>query len=201
MYYKVYPDAWRIAHWKKNGRPSPPPHIVKFRNIKEHYYKFRPAVFIETGTYKGEMIVRVGKLFKSIISIELDKKLFEEAQLKFSENKKIKIVNGDSTTVLPGILESINEDILFWLDGHYSGGITAMGEKVTPIEEELGIISNHMYRRNLKHVIIIDDARLFNGEDGYPTMDKIRLLSESAYVDYSFNIVNDAIILQPKQLL
>jgi hypothetical protein len=49
---------------------------------------------------------------------------------------------------------------LFWLDGHFCGGVSAHGDKGTPILEELNLILSHRVK---EHVILIDDARLFNG--------------------------------------
>ena len=53
----------------------------------------------------------------------------------------VTIFQGDSATVLPKLLATIQEPCLFWLDGHYSGGITALGKSITPILDELQTIS------------------------------------------------------------
>ena len=52
------------------------------------------------------------------------------------------IVQGDSGKVLSEILLEINEPAIFWLDGHYTAGITARGVKECPIFEELDCIFN-----------------------------------------------------------
>jgi len=75
--------------------------------------------------------------------VELSTELYERAKRKFSRYKHISIFKGDSSKVLPEILSQIEEPCLFWLDGHYSKGITATGEKETPILEELKHIFNH----------------------------------------------------------
>ena len=49
------------------------------------------------------------------------------------DGRRAEILQGDSTDVLPEVVEKMDEPTLFWLDGHYSGGITASGEQETPI--------------------------------------------------------------------
>mgnify|MGYP001369983704 CR=1 FL=1 len=39
--------------------------------------------------------------------------------------------------MLKNIIKNIDKPALFWLDGHYSGGVTGMGDNETPILEEL----------------------------------------------------------------
>jgi 16S rRNA A1518/A1519 N6-dimethyltransferase RsmA/KsgA/DIM1 with predicted DNA glycosylase/AP lyase activity len=70
------------------------------------------------------------KKFKRIWSIELDKILFELARKKFQSESHIKIIQGDSGTVLPELLNKLTDPDIFWLDAHYSGGKTAKVEKI-----------------------------------------------------------------------
>jgi hypothetical protein len=49
--------------------------------------------------------------------------------------------------VLPLIIKDLNEPAIFWLDGHYSSGITAKGDKICPIFEELDSIFNNSKSR------------------------------------------------------
>jgi len=53
---------------------------------------------------------------------------------------------------------------------NFSGGVTAQGEKDTPIYEELAHIFGS---RENRHVIIIDDARLFGTDPAYPTIEAL----------------------------
>ena len=198
-YYKQFPDKWRIADWKKKGMPSPPPHVIKFKNILYFKKKFKATVFIETGTFLGGMDFRIRNLFKKIYSIELDEKLCKNAQERFSSLKHITIIQGDSGIVLSEILDKVNTNVLFWLDGHYSMGITARGDNTTPIEKELLIISKHMINKGLKHIILIDDARLFNGTDDYPTLNQIEKIKNKLFPNYKYEIRYDAIVLTPKK--
>lgn len=66
--------------------------------------------------------------FKKIISIELGVDLFVKAKKGFKNDKNVVIIQGDSREMLPKILKDINKPAIFWLDGHYSAGITAKGD-------------------------------------------------------------------------
>lgn len=58
--------------------------------------------------------------------------------------------------------------ILFFLDGHYSGGVTGMGTTETPVEYEIETIFSKLKGRHF--VVLIDDARAFTGEHDYPVL-------------------------------
>ena len=97
---------------------------------------------------------------------------------------------GDSIDVLPEILAKIEQPCLFWLDAHYSGGVTAKGKKETPILQEIQYILNHDIDR---HIILIDDARCFNGQNDYPTIQELKNIILSHLPDWLFEIDNDVI--------
>jgi hypothetical protein len=84
---------------------------------------------------------------------------------------------------------------LFWLDGHYSGGITAKGPLDTPIVKELDSILNHSVTG---HVILIDDARCFVGENDYPTIDELREILHTERPRWVFEVKDDIIRIHEK---
>jgi hypothetical protein len=181
----------QLKAWQKNGSPYPPPHIVKQMAIAEYQQKYRHTLLVETGTHLGDMVEAQRTKFKKIISIELGIDLFEQAQERFKNYTNITIVQGDSGKVLPKILNDIHEPAIFWLDGHYSAGITAKGDKESPIFEELDAIlnSNNKY----EHVLLIDDARCFNGEGDYPTIEKLTAYFQSKNDRYWLEVKHDII--------
>src|SRR5262249_43165449 len=122
-----------------------------------------------------------------IISFELDQNLAAQAQERFANDSHIQIVQGDSGKLLGEYLATIDEPCLFWLDGHYSGGITAKGTLETPIKNELTAILSHPYDGNL---ILIDDARCFTGENDYPTLDKLKGFIKPSH---KFSVEHDVI--------
>ena len=48
--------------------------------------------------------------------------------------------------VLPKLLPNLSGDINFWLDGHYSSGLTFKGDQECPIKDELDQIGNNLKR-------------------------------------------------------
>lgn len=158
-----------LEKWEQQGRPVPPPHIVKQKVIKEFQKEFNINILIETGTYKGDMVYAMKNNFKKIYSIELGIDLWKQACKRFKNQENVSILQGDSGKVLVGLVSQINERALFWLDGHYSSGITSRGEKECPVFEELESILNTQFN----HVLLIDDARCFNGSGDYPTVEKL----------------------------
>lgn len=161
-----------LIEWQRNGCPIPPPHFVKQLVIQEYQKKSGYTTLVETGTFLGDMVEVQKARFKKVISIELGVELFERAKDRFINDKNVTIVQGDSGKVLPEVLKDINEPSIFWLDGHYSAGLTAKGDKMCPIFEEVKAIFGN---KRLNHILLIDDARCFNGRDDYPT---VKILTE-----------------------
>jgi hypothetical protein len=159
----------RYNNWLDAGRPIPAPPEVKSRNVLTLADLFGLDILIETGTYLGEMITATKNRFKEIYSIEIYEPLAIKARENFASAKNVNIILGDSATELPKLVEKISEPVLFWLDGHYSGEGTGLGLSETPIIAEI----DHIIRKRQKFgdVIIIDDARCFDGTAGYPKLD------------------------------
>jgi hypothetical protein len=179
--------------WLKNGCPVPPPYYLKQITIKEYQERYGYEILVETGTYLGDMVEAQKKNFKKIISIELSAELSEKAKKRFRNDKHIQILNGDSGKILPGVLAGITNPAIFWLDGHYSEGITAKGEKESPIIEELNAILKY---RNLSHILLIDDARSFVGKGDYPSIEELKEYIKTKNVNYQIDIKDDIIRLE-----
>jgi len=162
----------RIAlQWRLSGRPLPPPHVVKQLAILRYQQSRKLATFIETGTFTGEMIEAMRPHFQRLISIEMSPAIHDSARRRFDGDARVEILLGDSAVVLPRVLEQIREPALFWLDGHFMGGSTARTSEDTPVRHELSALLMHRVRR---HLVLIDDARLFDGTAGYPTISELR---------------------------
>lgn len=162
--------------WCETGRTLPPPHIVKQKAIKAYAHLHNTRILIETGTYYGHMVEAMLPNFDHIYSIELSPELCELARKKFKHDRNVTILQGDSGNVLPRLLKSISEPCLFWLDGHYSGGVTVKGDKETPIREELNCILSHSIK---EHVIMVDDISDFGKKQDYPLPKELREIAES----------------------
>lgn len=195
MFKKLFKKGLAVDHdkqlteWERNGKPSPPPHIVKQKTVEEYRNKYGPDILVETGTYLGEMVEAQRENFKKIYSIELSERLFTKAKKRFKAFSHITILQGDSGIVLNKLVPSIDQPAIFWLDGHYSGGITALGEKECPVPEEL----NAILESKFDHVILIDDARLFNGTNDYPTIEEIKGIFRAKGKNYNIETRDDII--------
>jgi hypothetical protein len=188
-YKKQYRYLKEYVKWKINGKPLPPPHIVKQLAIRKYSRKCSITTLVESGTYLGEMVEAQRRYFQKIVTIELSPALFESAKNKFQECKNVEIVLGDSGVLIRDIVVNLKAPAIFWLDGHYSGGDTAKGKNVTPILNELEAI----IQSDKEHIILIDDARLFNGEDEYPTIKNVEEFVKKA--NYNLTIKDDIIHL------
>jgi len=180
----------KIWKWRKNGRPTPPPHLFKQKLIKKYAKKYKIKTFVETGTHHGQMIWALKNSFEKIFTIELSEALYKKAKIKFSKFNHIKVFHGDSGILLKTVLAHIREPCCFWLDAHYSKGDTVRGEKETPIIEELNCILKHPVK---KHIILIDDAREFKGRRDYPTIKKLKELVSSYAPEKKVEVKDDII--------
>lgn len=197
--WKFYDEPSEILNWYFKGKPVPVPHKIKQLTVKHYHRKYNLKNFVETGTFKGYMVNAVKNDFDNIHSIELDDQLYVKAKEKFSSLKHIKIWHGDSSVVLSEVLKILNTPTLFWLDGHFcldNGKGTGKGELETPIRKELALLKEHSEKHNIQHVILIDDARLFTGEDDYPTLGEVTNLVKSNFPYASMKIRNDIIVIE-----
>ena len=118
----------KFQQWQAKGAIAPMPNFGKHQVVIEYIKKFSPAVFIETGTYRGKMVYAVMPYINQIYSIELDRIHYQMARRRFAGYQNIHIIQGQSDKILPKILEKIDKPCLFWLDAHWSGGSTAKAE-------------------------------------------------------------------------
>ena len=166
--------------------------------------KYGCTVFVETSTFLGDTTDYLKEHYSKIYTIELQEDLFKNAAERFKHIDKIQVLKGDSSIVLKDIVPAITGTTLFWLDGHYSSSFvsegqfiqTAKGVKESPVVEELEIILKAGLGKN---VILIDDARCFNGTSDYPSITELKLLLKKFNIgDSQLNIKNDMIRIVPR---
>jgi len=134
--------------------------LNKDKKVKKLFKDYKFNNFIETGTHTGTTAFEMSKYFKRVDTIEIAKNLFDHCR-SIKEQKQLTNVNlhlGDSSVLLEKILKNLKGESIFFLDGHYSHGITGRGNKDVPLLEELKTINSNY---NYSSIIIIDDARLF----------------------------------------
>ncbi|MFC0876840.1 hypothetical protein ACE01N_09605 [Saccharicrinis sp. FJH2] len=201
---KNIPDEWRyrivefkynnfpekiIQKWEQDGKPIPPHPVVKQKTIKEYQRRYQYNILVETGTYLGYMVSAQKRNFDKIYSVEISESLYKRAYKKFKRYSHIKLILGDSGEKMADIISEINEPAIFWLDGHYSAGITSKGELNCPIWKELDAI----FTKNLPHIFLIDDARDFKGENDYPTIKELTEYFKKKNPQYNITVINDII--------
>jgi hypothetical protein len=186
---------WRLLSvWEKNGKTGPPPRIVKLRALKHYAQAYDLKIFVETGTALGDMIALMKDYFDTIYSIELDRALFQKAKRRFRGDRHVKLMLGDSGTLLKEIMKEIDRPTLFWLDAHYMGGQSVRGETDTPILLELDTI---LALADLNNVIVVDDARFFGTDPSYPTIGELTTFVRSRKPRTTVEIKDDMIRIIP----
>ncbi len=190
----LYRRTRQILSWKLSGCPVPPPHIIKQRVLLNYAKRYALRTLIETGTYLGDMVYALKDNFQIIYSIELSETLSQKATARFEKFPHVNILQGDSGEVLPKLLSGLQAPCLFWLDGHFSDGVTAKGTLDTPIVQEVIAILQHSCKT---HVILVDDARMFNGSNDYPTMEEFKFLIGKHRRGLNVQVEHDIIRITP----
>ena len=135
---------------------------------------FADAVWVETGTFMGDTAALLAVNAKAVYTIEPERALYEKAAARFAGSAKVNPLHGLSEEVFPTLLPTLSGTVNFWLDGHYSGGITHQGPTDCPVREELQNIENNLGHFT-KVAVLIDDVRCFDPSipeyADYPSLD------------------------------
>lgn len=178
------------------GHLSDPP-------IAEFALKLRDRLglkrLVETGTYQGQSTQWGALNFDEVDTVDIDEGYVHHAMLRCDGLENIRFRLGDSRKVLPGILKTLNEPALFWLDAHNAGGIFGDGPDDCPILEELMAVLCSPYR----HAILIDDAGCFtppqpHDPKAYPEISRLRAMAREA--GRLFDVAHNVIAMIPPGL-
>ncbi|MEN9728212.1 MAG: hypothetical protein RL434_2578 [Pseudomonadota bacterium] len=158
--------------------------------------------FVETGTYQGQTARWAADHFDCVHTIERSQTLHAAAAQALADRPNVQAHHGDSRIVLPEVVKGLqSEPALFYLDGHWSGGVTAGKGDECPLLEELRLL-----RDRSGDIILIDDARLFLSTPGgrldpaqWPTMVEIVHALPGGGADVFMQIVDDVIFVVPRQ--
>jgi len=172
--------------------PQASPPAVKQALVAE--FAGQVSNLIETGTFEGDMIEAQREKYARIVTIEVADGLYAAAEKRFAPFPHISVLHGDSSEVLPKAFGLCQGAAVFWLDGHYSGGVTAGAEKEPPILRELAMIAD---RGESGDVILIDDARLFGWRQGYPRIGTVQKFARQHWPNHEFRIESDVICIAP----
>jgi len=166
-------------------------------------------IFFETGTCMGCTIFEMERYFEQLYTVEIKDDFFWNLINNYKGNR-IKFYFGDSSLILKEKVGDLNNNTIFFLDGHYSHCGTGRGEKDCPLLEELEAIIE-----KFKHeaIIIINDFRLFGrcpkkgtGAEDWEDISKDKVIEivksrlEKEYHCPSKHASNDRLILHIKKL-
>jgi len=175
------------------GEYRPAPQGVKMRILRSYLRGRAGVTFVETGSYLGDTISAVKDLCARVVSIEIDPELYEMCRRRFRRCPNVRIILGDCVAVLPQVLDALDGPAAFWLDAHYSGGVTGRGSVDDPVLSSLLQIRAHGVRPCL---ILADDARCFDGADGRPGL--LDVFREMRAIDsrYRIRVHNDIVVAE-----
>ena len=156
--------------------------------------RFSLHILIETGTYYGEMVAAMRSHFDRIDSIEQNPELAQRAAKRFGRFPQIHIHQGDSQSVLPELLKSLNQPALFWLDAGYYGWAGLQG-----VQQRLGVELEAILRHRLSgHVTLMDDARGLSGENGALTVAELTQRVANEFPGRRVEVAYDILRITPE---
>ena len=156
--------------------------------------------FIETGTYLGDTSAWAAKVFKRVFTIEASKDLYSQALIKNGSNSNIQFNHGHTKQFLANLVPQLEQPSLFWLDAHWSGGVTYGSDDQCPLLEEIRLINTS----STIHFLLIDDARLFlypppppQNPLNWPSIDEVIRVIQAQDKDIYVCVFEDVIFAVP----
>lgn len=185
-------DVYRLAR----GQPRNPHSYLKYLTLHALGRRTGARTLVETGTFLGVTAARCARSFERVVTIELDVDLAARARRFLSRYQNVTVLQGDAVELLPTVLADSGCDrAVAFLDGHFSGGVTACGPVVEPAIEELEILSGHTAEIC---GIVIDDFRLFGHEPGFPSKSTLILAVERLFPppQFAFTVQSDQLVIE-----
>jgi hypothetical protein len=162
--------------------------------------QFKVKNFVETGTFLGATAYWASQQFDRVITIEFSQQLYDDAIVKYKNTQNIEFLFGHSKTKLNELVNKLDGASIFWLDAHWSGGLTYGENDECPLIEEIDIINSSQ----VDHFILIDDARLFTAPpqsphkvEHWPNISEVIDALRSKFPDKYIVIIDDVIIAVP----
>ena len=175
------------------GRVRNPHSLMKLALLNELRERSHSTELIEVGTFLGVTAARSAKHFEKVFTIELSQELFEKAKSFLASYPNVTVLQGDGCDHIKKIFENKSvKCATIFLDGHFSGGITAHGEVPEPAIEELKLLSKF---KDQIGAIMIDDFRSFGEEPGFPTKSELIDAVEKFFPGYQISIQFDQVLI------
>lgn len=156
-------------------------------------------VFVETGTFRGDTAVWASTRFARVVTIEASPACWEMAEPNLRGRANVVQLRGHSKAELPRVIGELKSPAVFWLDAHWSGGVTHGVNDECPIVAELEAIR----RCPVPCAVLIDDARFFASPppsphqvEAWPGFPELFALLAGTYV----TVFDDVIVSVPEKL-
>lgn len=140
--------------------------------------------------------------FDQVFTIELSEALHRQAAEQLSDLPNVTALQGHSAERLPEVLNP-SAPTLYFLDGHWSAGLTAGEDDECPILEELASISNS----HPDDCLVIDDAHLFcapppppHDPAAWPTLLEVIDAVRVSHPDHHVTLLGEQLIATPRRM-
>lgn len=188
---------FRGIFWVLRGAEPPAPQSVKLSVLRR--WSRLGDQWIETGTYLGSTTAFLSKRATSVVTIEPEPRLAQLAERRFARKKNVTVINATSEDAFTNAVRELTGSVAFWLDGHYSAGITHRADEETPAKMELEAIAKEIGR--FTHVtVFVDDFRSFSGsrkeKSSYPP--RAFLVDWAESQGFSWTVEHDIFVAQSR---
>ena len=159
------------------------------------------TIFFETRTFEAQTTKLAAANFDRVLTVELAATLYERAVQTLSGYPHVEVINDSSPAALRARCPQFHSaSVLYWLDAHWRGGVTAGVETECPVLAELGAIGS----LNSQSVVLIDDARFFlapppapHNAARWPRLDEIDSALRQISGSHALWVINDVLIYAP----
>lgn len=174
------------------GRVSVPSERAKRRHLLSLFEAGGHRVFVESGTYLGGTVAFFMPIAERVVSVEVDRPLYERAARRFAGQPNVEIVFGDALDEIPRIIGELDSPPLVWLDGHFSAGVTGQGAE----EEPAGTIIQRLGEHGVPAgtTLVIDDIRLFGTTPGFPPLAEVVVMLGEYFPGARISVGMDALV-------
>jgi hypothetical protein len=175
-------DLYRLARFDVFN----PYGYSKFRTLRAVQRRTGARQLIETGTYQAVTTRRCAAHFEHVYTIELDHRLATQAAAVLRNYPNVTAIEGDAEAEIRRLFSTeALQDVLVFLDGHFSGPGTSMGSVPEPAVDLLEFLAGHAQRIR---GIVVDDFREFGSEPGWPQKWQLVRAAEELFVPHGFKL-------------
>jgi hypothetical protein len=159
--------------------------------------RYRLNHFVETGTFLGRSAHWASDHFDYVFTLEAHQRYFDRANDLLEGRLNVVSFLGSSPTGLRNIIDIYvsRVPVLFWLDAHWSRDLDWKASEselpVCPVLDEIRAINELMPGR---HAIMIDDARLFDVTNGWPSISEVGKVFRESPIHTRSWIEDDVIV-------